>query len=146
MRGYTTMGIANFTLGALLTVGSTLMVASAAVGNNDFALMSIWKLPGTPTEDRWLEVRSIDGSDANVLYHVSVLSRKKGSQVWDIKHIVPHMAITAAALRRSVVQLASGERDSYPESYDNGYRQWLQARSEGSAPICATSVIECAHL
>jgi hypothetical protein len=56
------------------------------------------------------------------------------------------MAITAAALRRSVVQLASGERDSYPESYDNGYRQWLQARSEGSAPICATSVIECAHL
>jgi hypothetical protein len=140
------MGIANFTLGVLLTVGSTLMVASAAVGNNDFALMSIWKLPGTPTEDRWLEVRSIDGSDANVLYHVSVLSRKKGSQVWDIKHIVPHMAITAAALRRSVVQLASGERDSYPESYDNGYRQWLQARSEGNAPICATSVIECAHL
>jgi Domain of unknown function (DUF5086) len=140
------MGIANFTLGVLLTVGSTLMVASAAVANNDFALRSIWKLPGTPTEDRWLEVRSIDGSDANVLYHVSVLSRKKGSQVWDIKHIVPHMAITAAALRRSVVQLASGERDSYPESYDNGYRQWLQARSEGSAPICATSVIECAHL
>ena len=146
MRGYTILGIANFTLGVLLSVGSTLMVASAAVGNNDFSLMSVWKLPGTPIEDRWLEVRSIDGSDANVLYHVSVLSRKKGSQVWDIKHIVPHMAITAAALRRSVVQLASGERDSYPESYDNGYRQWLQARSEGSAPICATSVIECAHL
>ena len=140
------MGIANFTLGVLLSVGSTLMVASAAVGNNDFSLMSVWKLPGTPIEDRWLEVRSIDGSDANVLYHVSVLSRKKGSQVWDIKHIVPHMAITAAALRRSVVQLASAERDSYPESYDNGYRQWLQARSEGNAPICATSVIECAHL
>jgi hypothetical protein len=140
------MAIANLTLGSVLCAVSTLMAASAAVGNNQFAPMSVWQVPGTATEDRWLEIRVIDGTGENILYHVSVLSRKKGSQVWDIKHIVPHMAITESALRRSVLGLASGERASYPETYDDGYSKWLQTRSQGNAPICVTSVIECAHL
>jgi hypothetical protein len=108
------MAIANLTLGIVLCAVSTLMAVSAAVGNNQFAPMSVWQVPGTATEDRWLEIRAIDGTGENILYHVSVLSRKNGSQVWDIKHIVPHMAITESALRRSVLGLASGERASYP--------------------------------
>ena len=81
-----------------------------------------------------------------MLFHVSVLSREKGRPVWNLKHVVPHMAITEAALRRSVTGPAPKQRMSYPEQYDEGYSQWRKLRAQANAPICETSVLECARL
>jgi hypothetical protein len=93
-----------------------------------------------------MEVHQLEGIGAHMLFHVSVLSREKGLPAWNIKHIVPHLAITEAALRRSVTGPAPKQRMSYPEQYNEGYSQWLELQAQGKAPICETSVLECARL
>jgi len=130
----------------LLVVVSGVPAVQPAVADGDFIPMSTWQLPGTPSEDRWLEVHDVEVHDANTLFHVSVLSREKGRPIWSLKHVVPHMAITEAALRRSVIGPTPKQRMSYPEQYDAGYRQWRELRARANAPICQTSVLECAHL
>jgi hypothetical protein len=128
---------------------AAVLVASAgspAEADGGFIPMSTWQLPGTPSEDRWLEVHEVEGNGANMLFHVSVLSREKGRPVWSFKHVLPHMAITEAALRRGVTGPAPTQRMSYPEQYDEGYSQWRKLRAQSNASICETSVLECAHL
>jgi hypothetical protein len=137
------------TLTKITSVAVILWVVLAvlpAAADTSFTSMSTWHLPGTPSEERWLEVHQIEGSGASTLFHISVLSREKGQPVWSLKHVLPHMAITEAALRRSVTGPAAKERMSYPEQYDEGYSQWRKLRAQGNAPICETSVLECAHL
>jgi hypothetical protein len=107
---------------------------------------SIWELPGSSTEERWLEVHLIEDKGKHALYHISILGKLKGDPPWKIKHVVPHMAVTDAAIRRSGLRYAPWKRGSYPESYNDAYRQWLKLKTEGDAPICATSVVQCAHL
>jgi Domain of unknown function (DUF5086) len=106
---------------------------------------SIWMLPATAKELRWLEIHKMEGV-GEALYHISVLSRGKADPVWKLKHVVPHMAITGSALSRSVAPTASRMGAAYPETYDEGYRSWLALREKGNAPICETTVMECAHL
>jgi hypothetical protein len=126
----------------LLVVAAVLPAEADVV----FTSMSTWHLPGTPSEERWVEVHQIDGSDASAIIHISVLSRDKGQPVWSLRHVLAHMAITAAALRRSVTGPARKERMPYPEQYSEGYSQWQKLRAQGNAPICETSVLVCAHL
>lgn len=125
---------------------STGLAIPPAEAETSFTSMSTWRLPGTSAEDRWVEIHQIDGSDANALLHISILSRRKGHPVWSLKHLLPHMAVTEAALRRSVTGPALKERMSYPEQYNEGYSEWRKLRATGNAPICETSVLECAHL
>jgi len=122
-----------------MSVVSAVLVTEAGPS---FTSMSTWRLPGTSSEVRWLEIHQIEGT----LFHISVLSRVKGQPIWSLKHLSAHMAITEAALRRSVSGHALKERMSYPEQYNEGYGQWQKLRAEGNAPICETSVLECAHL
>ena len=117
-----------------------------AVADENLVPMSAWQLAATPSEDRWLELHQIEGVGENRLFHVSVLSREKGHPVWSLKHIVPHMAITEVALRRSITGPAPKQRTSYPDQYNAGYGQWLKLKAQGAAPICETSVLECARL
>jgi hypothetical protein len=125
--------------------GSALGVAQSAESSPDIIKEnSVWDLPGTATENRWVEVHSIESIGAATVYHVSVLSRRKGEPVWSLKHLVPHMAITEEALRRSVVKLSRSQHTAYPETYDGGYNQWRALRNKGTVPICDTSLLECA--
>jgi hypothetical protein len=117
-----------------------------AIAEDALVPMSAWRLPATPSSDRWLEVREIEGLGAHRLFHVSVLSLEKGRPAWNIKHVVCHMAITEVALRRSITGPAPKQRMSYPEQYNEGYGQWLKLKAQGTAPICETSVLECARL
>jgi hypothetical protein len=111
-----------------------------------FAVESTWMVPGTASDLRWVEIHKVEGEGANAVYHISVLRRLKTDPVWNLKHVVAHMAITGAALSRSVVPKVSHMGAAYPETYDEGYREWLRLRDKGNAPICDTTVIECAHL
>jgi Domain of unknown function (DUF5086) len=128
---------------ALALTFSTMPAAEAAA---DFAEGSIWMLSPTSNEIRWLEIHSVDSGDPIVLYHVSVLVRGKSDPVWKVQHLIPHLAITNAALKRSVIKPAVRIRESYHETYDDAYRKWLALRADGKATICDTSITECAHL
>jgi Domain of unknown function (DUF5086) len=111
-----------------------------------FAEGSAWLLPDTATDLRWLEIHNVEHASTEALYHVSVLSRHKGDPVWNLKRLVAHMAITESALARSVSPRAARLRAAYPETYEEAYRSWLTLREKGSAPVCDTNVMECAHL
>lgn len=134
--------------GRIVAAVITLVAFSTALfaGSADkFTEESIWMLADTANDIRWVEIHKIDGVGAEALYHISVLSRHKTDPVWNLKHIVAHMAITGAALSRSVIRVASGVRAAYPETYEEGYKAWLALREKGNAPICETSVMECAR-
>jgi hypothetical protein len=126
-----------------MAVFSAALVAGPAV---KFTEGSTWALPGTASDLRWLEIHKIEGIGADAVYHVSVLSRRKADPVWNLKYAVPHMAITDAALGRSVAPAASRMGAAYPETYEEAYRGWRALREKGTAPICTTTVLECAHL
>jgi hypothetical protein len=129
----------------LLTMMAFSTPLSAGSGAR-FTEGSIWMLPESASDLRWLEVHKIEGVGSEALYHISVLGRHRGDPVWNLKHIVPHMAITEAALNRSVARAASRMLPAYPESYNEGYRAWLELRKKGNPPTCETTVMECAHL
>jgi hypothetical protein len=137
-----------FSLAAIVvvTLVGVLPAAPLARAAAKFTEGSIWMLPATASELRWLEIHKIEGVGSEALYHISVLSRGKADPVWNLKHDVAHMAITDAALSRSVATRASRMGASYPETYDEGYMAWLAQREKGNAPICKTTVVECAHL
>jgi hypothetical protein len=131
-------------------IAATSMAAFSATVFADsvtnFAVESTWMLPGTAGDLRWVEIHKVEGVGANAVYHISVLRRLKTDPVWNLKHVVAHMAITGAALSRSVAPKLSHMGAAYPETYDEGYKEWLKLREKGSAPICDATVIECAHL
>ena len=135
-------------IGRILAAVITLVAFSTALfaGSADkFAEESIWMLADTANDLQWVEIHKIDGVGPEALYHISVLSRHKADPVWTLKHIVAHMAITGAALSRSVIRVPSGVRAAYPETYEEAYKAWLALREKGNAPICETSVMECAR-
>jgi Domain of unknown function (DUF5086) len=131
---------------AVVTIIAAFSRAPFASSVAKFTEGSIWMLPATSNELRWVEIHKAEGVGSDALYHISVLSRGKADPVWNLKHVVAHMAITGSALSRSVAPRASRMGAAYPETYDEGYRAWLALREKGNAPICETTVMECAHL
>jgi len=95
-----------------------------------------WAITGPSSERRWLEIRDVEQTPTAIVIHISILARKRGAAVWDVHHLIAHMAITEQALQRSVMKPLPHERQSYPESYDQSHQQWLATlRRDGSAPI-----------
>jgi Domain of unknown function (DUF5086) len=136
---------------SLTTIVAAISIASFsttifASSDPKFTVGSTWMLPGTASDLRWVEIHKIEGVGADALYHVSVLRRLKADPVWNLKHVVAHMAITGAALSRSVAPAVSHMGAEYPETYEEGYREWLGLREKGNPPICDSAVMECAHL
>lgn len=101
-----------------------------------------WGIRGTPIETRWIEIHQVERWNGTQLYHIEVLGRRKGSRSWEVLHLVPHMAITEAALMRSISG-PSRELGVYPETFDGAYVQWQQLNASGKAPICNRSVKDC---
>ena len=128
-------------LGAWALLGAPL----PALADDAFVENSIWSLPGTDAETRWVEIHNVEGSGTAALLHVTVLSLKKGSPSWSATRVTPHLAITDAALRRSVTKPSPHRRAVYPEAYEEGYERWRALRANGDAPICETSVADCTH-
>jgi len=122
---------------------STTLFAGSAV---KFTAVSTWMLSGTASDLRWVEIHRIEGVGTDVLYHISVLRWLKTDPVWNLKHVVAYIAITGAALSRSVAPVVSHMGAAYPETYEEGYKDWLGLREKGNPPICDTTVMECAHL
>jgi len=127
----------NAVLGMLLGV-----LATAALAQEQLIGLSAWKIRGTAAQSRWIEVHHIEPWNGGQLFHVEVLGRRNGDPSWRIIHLVPHLAITEPALRRSVSR-RSRERAVYPETFDGAYAQWKRLNADGRAPICDVSVEDC---
>ncbi len=102
----------------------------------------IWSIAPTQTMNRWIIVHNLEEAKNSEIFHIEVIGRNIGDEVWQIKHLVPHMAITEEALTKSVVApLQKG--GVYPETYENAYANWLRENGGKGGSICTTSVLEC---
>lgn len=123
-----------------------LFVASLPIYAAEIDLQSnqtgIWSITKTTTHTRWIVIHNLAEAKTTDVYHIEVIARKNNAPTWQIEHLANHLAITAAALSKSVIApLSKGA--VYPETFDNAYRTW-QNQSEGKGgAICTTSVTEC---
>jgi hypothetical protein len=82
----------------------------------------IWALSPDGDHLRWVEIHDLDEARRSGVFHVEVLARRSADPAWKVDHVVPHLAVTAAALRRSVRgPLARG--GVYPEAFDTATRE-----------------------
>jgi Domain of unknown function (DUF5086) len=103
--------------------------------------VDIWQLPSSGSGTRWLVIHNRSSAEAEGLYHIEVLERAFGAEVWN-KHVADHMAITATALRASITKpLKKG--GVYPESFDSGFAAWKKKKADGKEFVCTSSVLEC---
>jgi hypothetical protein len=102
----------------------------------------IWSIKGTELQNRWIVIHHLSDGLRSGIYHIEVLGRGKKAHPWDVDHLVDHMAVTEGALLKSIIKpLKKGA--VYPESFDGGYKMWLD-RDEGEGrPVCDTSIEEC---
>jgi hypothetical protein len=104
--------------------------------------VDIWQLPSSASGTRWLVIHNRSSAETEGLYHIEVLERAFGAQVWNLKHAADHMAITATALRASITKpLKKG--GVYPESFDSAFAAWKKKKADGKEFVCTSSVLEC---
>ena len=103
----------------------------------------LWSIEPDGQVARWVEIHNLEEAKATGIFHIEVLGRRHGDPAWKVQHLVPHLAITAAALQRSVVKpLRQGS--VYPETFDSAYSTWRTHRDAGGdAPVCDSSVTAC---
>jgi hypothetical protein len=122
---------------ALLLAGAVLAEERSIPGEND-----VWQLGRTDSTVQWLVIHDLADGRQSGVYHVEVLERRLGDPTWQFTRLAAHMAVTAAALRRSVQKpLRSGR--VYPEHFDQAFAKWKEQREAGTARVCETTVLEC---
>jgi hypothetical protein len=102
----------------------------------------LWSLEPVSSIRRWIVIHNLRGADEGTVLHIEVLARNHNAPAWQVDHLAPHIAITMAALSRSVrTPLMRG--GVYPESFDYALRHWTEQRRTGLAPVCTTTVDRC---
>ena len=102
----------------------------------------IWSIAPTTTMKRWIIIHNLKLAKESGIFHIEVVGRNNGDAAWQVKHLVPHMAITAEALKKSVIEpLNKGA--VYPETFDDAYSNWLKENNGAGGSVCVTSVLEC---
>jgi hypothetical protein len=97
-----------------------------------------WSLDTSDGIERWLVVHAVP-SDHDPAFHIEVLQAAIGDPAWKFRRLVPHMAVSEEALRRSI-HGRSSRKEPYPEAYDYAYESW---RKDGRNTICTTTVTQC---
>jgi len=101
-----------------------------------------WRIAAPAGSIRWIEIHDLDPSRATDLYHVQVLERAEGSPPWQFRSLADRMAITASALRASIIGVAR-EKSVYPENFESAYRKWKELEGAGRAAVCTSEVAKC---
>jgi len=103
----------------------------------------LWAIDPDGPITRWVEIHNLSDAKSTGIFHVEVLGLRHGDPAWKVQHLVPHLAITQAALQRSVVKpLKQGS--VYPETFDSAYSQWQKTRDAGGdASVCESTVTAC---
>lgn len=102
----------------------------------------IWSISAGADESRWIVIHDIVKGASTGIYHVEVLARKNGAPAWQVRHLANHIAITEAALLRSVVKpLSKGA--VYPESFETSYKDWQSQNNGAGGGVCQSEVVQC---
>lgn len=80
--------------------------------------------------------------DKKEVCHVEVANFTPG-QAPGYKRLVIHLAITADALRRSIVEPAKKTLNFYPEEYEGALASWKENALNGDAQICDFELVKC---
>ena len=102
----------------------------------------IWSIAPAETMRRWVVIHNLQEAKVSGIYHLEVIGRKNGDAAWQIKHLVPHMAITKEALEKSIIKPLN-KGGVYPETYENAYSKWVKENNGKGGVICKTSILEC---
>lgn len=105
----------------------------------------IWSIDATPAQDRWVVIHHLEASGRTGVYHIEVIGRPHGAEPWRIVRLAPHMAITAAALEKSV-RSPLNKGAVYPEAFDGAYAKWQVMNGGKGGEVCRTSVSQCMPL
>jgi Domain of unknown function (DUF5086) len=125
-------------LGLALLVSHVYALEDAALFHHSAGL---WQLTATKQLNRWIEIHNLAEAETTGIFHVEVIGREKGKPAWAIQTLCKHMAITLAALKRSVIRpLKSGA--VYPESFQYAYEAWKHD-AESQRYVCDRSVLAC---
>ena len=115
------------------------LAGDAAIAGHE---SGIWSIAGTEQAQRWLVIHNLAEAGTSGIYHIEVIQRPVGAPAWQIERLAPHMAITEAALKHSIVKpLQRGA--VYPEAFDDALRAWHAMNGGKGGNICHTSVLEC---
>jgi len=119
------------------------MLTSAVFADGiDLKASEIWSITPTEKTERRIVIHNPEEARKSGIFHIEVLGRDRGDAVWQVRRLAPHMAITKAALERSVV--APLERGAvYPEAYDDAYAGWRRENGGRGGAVCRSSVSEC---
>ncbi len=126
------------TLLIVITIFCGLRVAAAEPPPEVYST-DYWQIAGQPGKTTWIEIHNRQEARTSGIAHIEVLARKKGAPVWEVEHVCDHLAITTAALQRSVVSPYK-TRGAYPESYLEAYHRWKADEQKGIAFVCSTSI------
>lgn len=102
----------------------------------------LWSIRSDEGKIRWIEIHNLPTAAADGVYHLEVMERMRADPPSQFKPLAPHMAVTEAALRASLVE-PLGKGAVYPETYDDGYRRWRTAQAENHAFVCKVSINDC---
>lgn len=98
-----------------------------------------WQIAGPPGKVTWVEIHNRAEAPTSGVAHVEVLARKQGAPVWEVEHVCAHLAVTTAALQRSVMR-PYRTRSVYPEAFITAYQRWKADEQKGVAVVCSTSI------
>ncbi len=120
-----------------------ILAACGAAADQPAAIDSdLWSLAAPAGMRRWIEIHDRAAVAPGGVYHVEVLERRLGDPRWKVRHLAPHLAVTAPALRASILKpLRHGS--VYPESFDAAYARWRELEARGTAPVCDTRIDLC---
>lgn len=141
-------GRATSWLSVTALVGGTLVALAASVharAVDEAALFAheagLWQIAAKGAQKRWIEIHNLDEAKQSGVFHIEVLGRTPGKARSAVEHVRGHMAITRAALLRSVLKpLKTGS--VYPESFDSAHARWL-ALPEAERTICDRTIVAC---
>ena len=98
-----------------------------------------WQIAGEPSMVTWIEIHNREEAPTSGVAHVEVLARKRGAPVWEVEHVCGHLAVTTAALQRSVLRpYRTGS--VYPETFITAYQRWRADEQKGAAAVCSTTI------
>jgi hypothetical protein len=124
-------------------VACLILAACGAAADSPPAIDSdLWSLAAPAGMHRWIEIHDRAAVPPGGIYHIEVLERRVGDPPWKLRHLAPHLAVTTAALRASVLKpLRKGS--VYPESFDAAYARWRELEARGAAPVCDSRIDLC---
>jgi hypothetical protein len=124
---------------ATVAILTAALISLSAAEEPTVETAKYWEIAGPADKVTWIEIHSFQKIDNIDVAHIEVLSRKKDSKPWEFEHLLPHLAITVDALKKSVLRPLK-VHSVYPESYESDYNLWKKQFDEGNAVVCKTSI------